>query len=167
MWRECLGSQGRTTVSNTLLLGAELHDCRKIRHGASASFLRRFMVLETAGSKADFLPGVRVCACMCFSKRHLMWETGTAALSLLLHFAGHLPSLKSRINSTIITQVHCANSTVFAKLRVVFNFFERCVCLNFCKFGVRVGCSHTGTSQTVVTFWFPHQCHSLRQCASL
>lgn len=81
------------------------------------------MVLETAGSKADFLPAVRVCACTCFSKRHLMWKTGVAALSLLLHFAGHLLSLKSRINSTIITRVHCANSAVFTKLRVVVELF--------------------------------------------
>lgn len=31
------------------------------------------------------------------------------------------------------------------------NFFERFACPDFCKFGVRVGCSRTGTSQTVVT----------------
>lgn len=129
MWHECLSSQSRTTVSNTLLLGAELHDCRMIRHGASASFLWSFMVLETAGSKADFLPAVRVCAWTCFSKRHLMWKTGVVALSLLLHFAGHLPSLKSRINSTLITQVHCANSTVFTKLRVVVELFWK-VCVS-------------------------------------
>lgn len=68
MWCVCLSSQSRTTVSNTLLLGAELHDSRRIRHRASASFLWSFMVLETAGSKADFLPAVPVCVCMCFPK---------------------------------------------------------------------------------------------------
>lgn len=82
-----------------------------------------------------------------------MWKTGVVALSLLLHFAGHLPSLKSRINSTIII-LKCIAQTALFSLNYVWslNFFERFACLNFCKFGVKVGCSHTGMSQTVVTF---------------